>query len=194
MWFEINVDLWQWILSQALGLVGVVLLFITFQAKTKSRMLFLQAIAVLIGAVSTALLENYVLTGLLVFAAVRNFIFLGLDKYEKRVSKLFSYFTLAILLASVVLIVIFTRTWWYDWVIMVFALLTTQAKWMKGEHLIRITSLMYSIIVIVNHIAFMNLMGLVIDVVIIISIVLFYIKLKSRATQSRRTALLPLQE
>jgi len=190
MWIEINVDLWRWILSQVIGLVSIVLIFIAFQAKTKSKVLLLQTLAISLGVVGTALLENFVVMGLLAVTIVRNMVFIWLDKNEEKVSKFVSYAALVFFMVAMVIVVVVTRSWWYDWMLLVVSLISVYGKWAKGIHRIRITSLIFSVAIIPNQIAFANLMGLVIDAIIISSIFMFYVKYFKKKAEAEAVAVL----
>ena len=176
MQLEFNFDSWQWVASQCLGLVSVFLIFWAFQSKAKSKTLFIQTIAISLGVVANAFLGNYVIAGLLSVQIVRNIAFLFLDKYDNKVPKWLSYFTLVFFLAAVVIVVVFTRQWWWDWILMVLSMLTVYGRWAKGIHKMRITALLFNSASIPNSIRFNNFMGLVMDIVIILSIIWFYIK------------------
>jgi len=176
MWFDIIVELWQWILSQVIGVFSLVMMFISFQAKTKSRVLTIMCIGVTSGIIGLSLLENWVMVGLLSVTLVRNLTFIYLDKKDSEIPKDFSVFVLVLFMLLATYTVFWTNRWWFDWLLLGATLFSTYGKWAKGIHLIRISSVTFSALAIVNAVEFHNLMGILIDIVIICSIGFFYIK------------------
>jgi len=173
---DFDVALWRWIFSQVLGVISIVLMFIAFQTKTKKLILFLFTIGIACGVVATAMLGNWVLMGLLALSLVRNIVFLIMDKHQEKISRPLSISVLFIFLIAKIIFVSFTFEWWLDWLLLAVSLFSTYGKWQKGTHLIRISSITFSALAIVNHVFFSNLTGIAIDIVIITSIIIFYVR------------------
>ena len=163
-----------WIITQIFSLIGLVLMTYAFQVKSKRKTLIIISISCMLGVISSALLGNWALASILAVTVIRNTTFAWID--GKQIKKSTSVTILVFFLIATVLSVIFIVQWWLDWLLLVAALFSTYGKWAKGIHLIRVTSLIYSALAIIIHIYFTNFMAVLIDVFIIVSIVVFYIR------------------
>ena len=171
---------WQWILSQVLSLCALVLLVLGIMTKRKSMTVGLMAASFLLMAAATILLENYIIAAISLVALVRNIAYLLTEKYQAKLPKWFSHFVLAtfmvITAATLSLIIVFLESWWLDWILLGLGLFIVYGTWAKGIHLIRLSNLSYTVVVIVNHLVFTNLVGVAMEIIFMVSIFAFYVK------------------
>lgn len=187
---ELTVPLPLWIASQVFGFICVALAMWSFQTKRKANTVLLIGIANIFSAVSLALLANWVVFSLISVAIVRSFTFyfieLRIEKGKPINRQITLIFTLLFMVASIIP-VIFTWTWWFDWVLLVCSLFIIYGSWAKGIHLIRIACFSYDALSIVNHIMFFNIIGLVQSILLTGSVIVFYVRyfIKKRKEQEQ---------
>jgi len=174
--FEIEVDLWRWILSQALGLISLGLVIYAFQCKSKTRTLICFSIGAFNGTIATILLGNYVGAAIMLILATRNAAFAWLSYKGDKVPKSLSIVILVFFMVAATIAIYFTRVWWFDWVLMVLTVFRIYGTWRKGIHWVRLTGYPFCTALIINHIFFSNLMGVIIESFALISITIFYIR------------------
>ncbi|MCL2570157.1 MAG: YgjV family protein [Firmicutes bacterium] len=173
--FNFDVPLWQWIVSQILASIALISIIYAFQSKTKARTMFFVAVFNFLMTFSVMLLSNWVLVGIYSVAVFRDLVFLWREKkYPKNTA--LSYVTLVVFLGASSIIGFFTWDWWFDTFIIVLGLFVIFGSWAKGVHLIRISRFVFCIITIINHIIFLNIIGVGIEVFVIVSITVFYIR------------------
>ena len=175
--FEFDVPLWQWILSQCIALVNLGLVFYAFQVKQKTKTLLLFSLVLSLGVLVNILLENYVPAALLGISAIRNVVYALLEKQKIPQSSVPSISALFVFIGLSVVSLFFTFTGhWFDFIIGAGIVLVTYTSWVRGIHRIRIGQTIMSCIWIVNSIMFQNYIQIITDIIIISSIVLFYVK------------------
>ena len=174
---ELNVPLWQWGISQAFGLVALVLAFYAFQVKSRTKTLTAVAIGCIFLSVSAALLHNWVVAGLILVATVRSFTFAWFEKYgkPKKSHERAAFACMILFMALSAVVVVFTWEWWFDWIVLFGSCLFIYGNWAKGIHPIRIASAVGALIHMTNHIIFLNIMGALIELSIFISVLAFYL-------------------
>jgi len=165
-----------WIASQALNLISLVLLVIAFQVKNKNRTLILMASACAFGVVSSVLLGNMAFAVVMTVSVIRSLSFAWMEARRVALNRLFSISVLLVFMAVSVLLVVFAVQWWFDWVLLGSSLFSTYGSWKKGIHLIRISTVLGSVLAIVSHIHFHNFTALLIEAFVIGSIAVFYIR------------------
>ena len=174
--FDFDVELWQWIVSQVFGFFALALMFYSLQTKCKIRTLLATIGSNITFAIATALLTNWVLTGILLVAVFRDFAYIWLDKKGYPKAHPMSLIVLFTFISLTVLVVILTMgDWWYNWLILAGSIFIITGYWTRNIHLIRSSRITHAIIAIINHVVFSNLMGLLLDGASIISIIIFYI-------------------
>ena len=175
----------MWLLSQVLGGAALVCAVAAFLCKNKCKTLVLYALSNFSLAVSSACLQNWVLTGTLILATLRNFCLAWL---EKKILQRTHFISLSILFCfwiAAVVIVTLTHKCFYDWILLVSVIFVIYGNWAKGIHLIRISTIINSALAIGSHIFFGNYLGIAVDAAAIISICTFYTK--SMIYHKRRT-------
>jgi hypothetical protein len=170
-----NIGLPIWILSQVFAFFALISIILAFQSKTKTKTLLFTIAFNSFMSVATILLQNYVLTGIVAVAVLRDITFILREKYRPD-SKVWSYLSLFFFLALSLTVSLITATWWFDYLLLVTALFLIYGSWAKGVHLIRISRVAFCALVIVNHVINYNYVGIVIEVFSILSIAVFYIK------------------
>ena len=176
---DLHVPLWQWVLSQAIGVFLVATLVIGFQQKRKQRVLLAFAIANALGVVSMILLENYGLAALSAVNVAKNLVFMWTNKEGVKLSQFLSYSILIFFLIATVVSVWLTWVTWTDWPIMGFQLFTTWASWSTAKyttHVMKASSVGFQTFFVINAIIFFNIIGIVASALILSSIFAFYIK------------------
>ena len=178
--FEINVGLWQWVTSQILGFIILIIVVIAFQVKRKTITLALISCAILIGLAMHALLENWIALALGIVTFVRFLTFLWLELREEKGRSVNPKLSLAILLffcAALVIATILTHGGqWFSWVFLAGNIIATYGFWAKGPHLMRLSNIQISILIIINSIMFQNPMNVLIETFVLASIAIFYIR------------------
>jgi len=187
-WENIPVAMWQWVLSQAIGVVGLVLLFTCWQIRNKVKTLSVVTVARILSTITSALLENWILAIFFAISAVRGVIFTWLEVRRAKGREPHKYITFGLLIGSLAAAGIFmglTVVWWFDWVLFGLSLVFIFAEWFHGIHFMRGAQFALSSAMIVNAWFFANIMGIAKAVAVIGSIIVFYI----RADIKRRRAL-----
>ena len=179
--FTFDVSLGRWIASQIVGLISLIIVFIAFQSKTKKKTLFFMCIGSACGVIGFALLGNYVMAGIFISVLARNLVFLWLEiryiKTGKELKKSLSLPLLVIFIAmTVVGMWIPFDGWWFDWLLLAASILSLIGKWMKGPHWIKLSVVPWAMFGMYNSFVFRNLMGILIELVVLTSIAMFYVK------------------
>jgi len=181
--FDINVPLPQWIASQIIGAIILVIVIFAFQAKTKARTLVFFCCGSALWIVSTLLVENYVGTAVYGVGFLRNLALLWLATKGKNAPKWVSSVILAICIALTIAAIIPTRTWWFDWILLAATVFRVYGAWREGIHWIRTTALVFLPLIIFNHLWFANYTGAIVEFVGLVSIIVFYARfLRKRKT------------
>ena len=179
---DLHVELWQWIVSQVLGVFIVLCLIIGFQTKAKQRLLLTFAIANVIGFFSMLLLENYGLAAMSVVNVGKNVAFMWTNKREsagRPINKVLSYVLLVFFWVAGIVSVSIWWVVWTDWPGLGFQIITTWASWHGARwttHVMKLSSLGFQVVFIINAFMFFNWIGIVSGLIVLGSILLYYIK------------------
>ncbi|MCL2755999.1 MAG: YgjV family protein [Firmicutes bacterium] len=174
--FELDFGSWQWVISQLVGIIAIVLVVFAFQSKTKKRALFLFCLTSALWAISSALVENYVATAIYATFMLRNAAFLWLETKGKNSPGWVSGLILGICILISVVAVIYTRVWWFDWLLLGANVLKVYGAWRRGIHWIRVVNFVFLPLIIFNHFWFSNYMGVIGESVALISVTIFYMR------------------
>ena len=183
-----DVPIHWFIIAQVFGLAGLVVVFMAFQAKDKTRLLVLDGIANILMAICYLAMGSFVLAVVNVIAAVRDIVFVWLGK-RRRDKSISLASEIAILVGFwIVFAVAIILTWdtWIDFVILGLVIVYVFSLWNNGTHLVRILCLLLSVVFTYVNIMAWNAMGIVVEVVYLVSIVVFYIRLAQRNKNRRR--------
>ena len=167
-------DLWQILLSQILGVIALVIYFITNQHKSKKRYLLLMALGGVFNILMLVTLQMWLLSLFGIISLVRNISFYFKESYKDRIPPIVNILILLIFFSAAVITTIFTVEIWFEWVAMSFFLIHIFGLWYKGVHLAKLSDMVYCICLAVLNILILNVMGIVIAANTIISIVIFY--------------------
>ena len=184
---NINVPMWQWWISQAIGIVGLFVLFACWQAKAKNRTLLLVTLARCLSAVAAAFLDNWIMSAFFAISAVRGGCFMWVNANRAdatRAKKNISLGFLGLFVVVTAAFMIFTRTWWFDWILITLAVMFTIAEWMKDIHIMRVVQFVVSAATIVNMVRFVNPIGVIQATAVMLSIVVFYVRWVVRKRRS----------
>jgi len=187
----LHVTLWVWILSQVIGVVVIVVTFISYQQRRKSKQLQISVGYHLLDMVANLMLLNFAKAGMSVVASVKNFFFASVNKdgakESKQSSRVLTFVVFsAINTAIMVLIWAFISYHWFDWFLLVGVLGINYAKAAKGIHKLKIGILIFAIIEIINLIMFLNIIGIVAKLIAMMSIVIFYVRFfKSKSHEEK---------
>ena len=174
--FEIDVPLPLWIISQAIGVVILGLVFWANQIKAKEKTLIVFSVASLLAAVATALIGNYVASAVFLVVTFRNLVFAWLAKPGNNVPQWLSVGALVFFIIAGTAAIYLTMVWWFDWVIMGLLAIRVYGTWRSGPHWIRLCGVLMAFAMIVNHAVFLNLMGILAESVILISVFIWYLR------------------
>ena len=176
---ELTVSLPLWIIAQGILFVAIVLQVYAFQVRNKKKTLILAGLFSACTAVSSALLLNWVVFSLMTAAAVRNFVFAYLE-HRKTTGKVTPQWVLRLLLVfffvAFTVPVVFTHVWWLDWVLLAATLIIVYGTYANGIHIFRFGFVSFNSFLIVNHIVFFNIVGIIQSVLVISSIAVFYVR------------------
>jgi len=168
----------NFIFSQAIGLIILGIVVYAFQTKDKSKTLWLLTGATVLGVVANILLLNWSIIIILAINIFRFPSFAILEKHEdkKELRVVVLVFFLVVTAAAMAIVTVVADLHWFNWILMVGTLLSIYGQWAKGVHLIRITNIVVSTLLIINAVMFMNIMGMLIETFVIISIIVFYVR------------------
>ena len=167
----------MWIASQVLGFIAVALTIWALQIKSKPKMLIIVGIAYIPLAISVGLLLNWVVFSLMTVVVIRSFIFAFIEHRNQRgkqINKWIPFVLMLVFMTAQVVPVVFTWEWWLDWLLLGSSLFITFGNWAKGPHMIRASMASYDILVIVNHVIFFNIAGIVMAALKLGSVAVFY--------------------
>jgi hypothetical protein len=176
---ELTVPLPLWIASQVFAFIALAIIVFGFQVKRKRNTMFCLACACAVIAVSVAFLENWVVFAIMAVATCRNFqvaLFEHLRDKGKKINKYIEMAILALFVIAYIVPIIFTWVWWLDWALLSVSLVILLAGTIKGIHLLRVASICYESLMIVNNVRFFNIIGIVTSSISISSILLFYVR------------------
>jgi hypothetical protein len=176
---ELTVSLSLWIASQISGFVCVAFSMYAFQIKRKANTILAIGIANIFLATSLALLQNWVVFSLISVAAIRSFVFYFIElraEKGKEIKPVISFLLMIIFMIISIIPVIFTQTWWFDWVLLGCSLFIIFGNWAKGIHLFRLGCMSYDSLVVVNHIKYFNIIGLIQSALLVGAVIVFYIR------------------
>ena len=177
--FELPVVLWMFLVSQLFGLINAGIAVYRYQVKDKSKTLRMAAVGNIFKIFNYAFILNWSLAGLKVVSIAKNLMF---SKTSKGNMKFWKSFLIFLLFSLISVAIVFWAWWfsrlWFEWVILAVVLFANFGKWAKGIHLLRISSVVYRLAMIVNSIFFhLNLTNLIKAVFVIATIIVFYIRL-----------------
>jgi len=176
--FEIHVDLWQWILSQAIGVVAFGLLFVAFQQKSKPRQLMWQSVVNFLTMFASLLLLNWIAFGIASVAFLKNgtFALTSKNKASKSLRTFFFVLFTTLNVAVMVLTWVLVSFHIIDVFLLVGIVAVNWGKSFGNIHSLNIPAFSNSIFLTINAIMFRDAMGVLKGAVAIISIIVFYFK------------------
>ena len=183
MFINEGISIGMWIAAQAFGVLVVASVFITFQFKKKTLILWGMFIGNLMGIGMHMFLGNYAVAAISAVTAIKSLAFIYTTVNKDQMPKWLSLATFIVFTALAIFAVILTNVIltnpnanWSDWVMLGAQCFANWTQWAKGGHWIRFSSGTFSVLATVNNILFMNIMGLVISGIKLTSIALFYIR------------------
>ena len=176
---ELPVLLWMFILSQIFGAINILIAVIKFQYKDKSKTLKLSAVGNVFKSLNYAFLLNWSLAGLKVVSIFKNLFFAKTSRGEmKRWKSVLGFVIFSLISITVVVVAWWFSRVWFEWVLLAVVLFANYGKWAKGIHVLRISQVIYRIAMIINSIwFFLNFTNIIKAVAVIISIMVFYVRL-----------------
>lgn len=176
---ELTASLPIWIISQIFGVFSVAATVCGFQFKKKRNTLIAISIGNLFTVIATALLSNWVVVSLMSAACLRNLTFAFLEHRRekgKNVNVRTSFALMILFMVITIIPVTFFWEWWFDWILLASSLFIIFGIWIQGIHTHRIASIIYDSLVIVNHVKFLNVIGIVQALIIQASKAIFYFR------------------
>jgi len=194
----IEVAIWMFVLSQVFGLVNIAISFYKYQFKDKAKTLRLSAVGNIFKALNYAFLFNWSLAGLKLVSIGKNLIFAKTSDPNSKM-KLWKSILVFVVFTLISAATVFLGWWfsrfWFEWVILAVVVLANFGKWKKGIHLLRVSQVLYRGVMIINSLFFfLNPTNLVKAVAVIVSIIIFYIRLVVEKRQKKREKALTVQE
>ncbi|MCL2587437.1 MAG: YgjV family protein [Firmicutes bacterium] len=184
MFINEGIPIALWIVSQVFGVLVIAAVFITFQMKRKTMILWGMFFGNLFSVGMHAFLGNWAVVGISAVTALKSLAFIYTTVNKDKMPKWISFATFLLFSALAIFAVILTNVIltnpnanWYDWVMLGAQLFANWTQWAKEGHWIRFSSGAFSVLGLYNNILFMNVMGLVIAGVKLGSIGLYYIRL-----------------
>ena len=167
---------WQWWVSQALGLVALVIVVAAFQMKGNVKLLIMLAISNVVGAGMQAFLGNWGMAAIAGLVVIRLFAYTWLNKRRERdlAPEWLDLSILFLFLWLNVLATIATAEWWFDWIFLSAVTVATWGGWSRNTHMVRITSVPVTIMILAAAFMFTNYMSIVTEVLVLGSIAIFY--------------------
>lgn len=186
--FTLPVVLWMFLISQFFGLVNAGIAIYRYQVKDKSKTLKLAAVGNFFKIFNYVFILNWSLAGLKVVSIAKNLMF---AKTSQGKMKLWKSLVVLIIFSLISAVVVFWAWWfsrlWFEWVILAVTLLSNFGKWAKGIHILRISSVIYRIAMIVNSIFFyLNLTNIIKAVFVIATIIVFYIRFFTKKMRDKK--------
>ncbi|MCL2569922.1 MAG: hypothetical protein FWE16_01810 [Firmicutes bacterium] len=175
-----DVELLPFIISQILGVVILAIVAIAFQIKRKFLTLSLISLSTILALVMHSLLANWVVVALVIISLCRLVTYAWLEYMGKRISQGISFaimiFFVILNVPAIVIIDTLVGVGVVDWFVMAASMFLSYGQWEKGPHMIRISNITLSIMLIINSIFFFNFMAIAIEVFVLGSIVVFYFR------------------
>ncbi|MCL2234265.1 MAG: YgjV family protein [Firmicutes bacterium] len=173
------VALWAFIISQVFGLVNIGLAVYRYQLKKRDKTINIKILGNFAKLANLAFLLNFTLVGLKVISIIKNFTMKKVTKEGSRVSKRNSILLL-LLFCLIKAVIVFVFWWfngiWFEWIVLAGAIFAMAGKWQKNMHIMRLSSLVYTVAVVLNSLFFfLNFTSLLKAVFVIGSIVVFYV-------------------
>ena len=164
----------EYIFSQILAFIALIMYVLAFQSKSKNRLLAYFVTANLLMAIGFVLLQSWIAVSLFSIAALRMLAFFVLEK--KKPKQWVSTATLIVFITANIVATYFTATWWYDYFLLVGACAFTFGAWKKGEHIVRLTNVFHATLLIVHNALIANWMGIATMSACIISVAIYYVR------------------
>jgi len=188
--FQIHVPMWMWWLSQAIGVVAIVLTFIAIQQKTKSRQLFVQSSINVIMLAANLLILNMSMVAIGVVLIVQNFSLALINTKEDKLPNWFKVFAF-IFFSTLYTAAMFSVWWfwnqhwsWFNYVLLAISIFMIYVKVFRNIHWMKWSIFANNWLLIVNAVMYANIMSVVKSFVKITSVLLFYHKYQKTKQQS----------
>ena len=166
----------MFIASQIFVGLAIICILISFQQKNKALLLVWLFLSHIFQAVAFSFLGAWVGAALFFLSAARSITFACLDKYENKIARWISILVLFAFLAAAIVATIFTWVMWYDFVVMAAVLAFTYGCWAKGEHRVRIITVIYASILIGYEILVGNWAGIALRSIYILAVFIYYLR------------------
>ena len=187
--FELPVVWWMFLISQFFGLINAGIAVYRYQVKDKAKTLRMAAVGNVFKIFNYVFIFNWSLAGLKVVSIAKNLLF---SRTCDGKMKLWKSVALLLVFSLVSAAVVFWTWWfsrlWFEWVILAVVLFANFGKWAKGIHILRISSVVYRLAMIVNSIFFhLNLTNLIKAVFVIATITVFYFRFFKEKLTARKS-------
>lgn len=174
---------WTWWISQFFGILVIASVYITFQSKDKIKILCIMGVANLFATLMHVFIGNWGVAAISLVTAFKSVAFIFTTKRSGTISKAFSatvfwFFSAFAIGAVLVTHFMFDGGHFTDWPILAAQIFANYTQWAKNSHWIRLSSGLFSVLAIGNAIFFLNIMGIVVAVIKLISITVFYIRIQ----------------
>lgn len=127
-------------------------------------------------SISCLLLFDWVGLGINALGILRQIVFVILLIKHDKIPQWVSVCSLLFFLISAVVIMVFVWTSWYSWLILATQLFLIYGCWCKSDHIMRISNFIIAAVIMPHYLWTGNYVVIAIEVAVIISIVIFYLR------------------
>ena len=135
------------------------------------------------------LLWNYAMVILVTIFALRNALYIYAEKKRDKISGQTNFYILLVCLVAPIALIAITWGHWSAWLILVGHCGTAVGAWLRGKygvHFMRIAQIFFISMLMINSIMFSNIIQIISDTIVLLSIGWFYIKFfKRRASVAK---------
>jgi len=188
-----NVNWNTWIPSQAIAFIALLVMIYAMLAKTKMRTLIAIIIFNTLMGSTMLLIGDFQVAGMHGVAIARDLVFLWREKKYPNNKKL-SVAALALFLAISSVVAAFTINWgdssgWLALaiIIQITAMGIIFGAWAHGVHFVRLSRLLSASVIIANHVRHQNPTAILVEIVSIVSIIIFYIMFFIKLRRNQKT-------
>ena len=174
--FNIEVPLWQWVVSQVFGVFALVGAIICWQLKDKRKNLIWITLVRGMALMMVAFLENWILVAFLAANVFRGITMLLLERNREDIHPIRSVCILFFFISLTTVAMLLTMEGsWLDWLLLGTAVFVVFGEWSKSIHLMRTSQIFNASAMLTSYLMIRNIMGVAIEGFNLISLFVFYI-------------------
>lgn len=173
-----------YILSQVFIIINYIFLVMTYQSKSRKNILIFNFGALIATGISYIFLSAYSGFAMVIVAIIRNIIFIMDEKKNGKSNKngTKDYIILAILYIISIISAIFTYNGILSMMSVIATMLYTYSVWQKNTKIYKVLGIPIGIMWIIYNIYIFSIFGIILEVVLVISAIVGYIKESKKDT------------